>query len=69
MVHFLILELYSRYFDPVKHQPSSSKSINIIQQTAPSLSQYRNERPITIIVIEGIYRTNILQTGLEEEET
>jgi hypothetical protein len=25
---------YSRYFDPVKHQPSSSKSINIIRQTA-----------------------------------
>jgi hypothetical protein len=56
--------LYSRYFDPVKHQPSPSKSINIIQQTAWSLFYYRSERPITTIDIKGIYGTNILQTGL-----
>jgi hypothetical protein len=48
--------LYSRDFDPVKHQPSPSKSINITQT-------------ITIIDIEGIYGTNILQTRLVEGET
>jgi hypothetical protein len=37
IVHFLILELYSRYFNHIRHQPSSSKSINIIQQTKLSL--------------------------------
>ncbi len=67
--HCLILELYSRYFDPFKHQPSPSMSINIIYQTAPSLSQYRSKRPITTIDIEGIYGTNILQTGLAEGKT
>ncbi len=51
------------------HQSSPSKSINIIQQTTPSLSLFRSKRPITTIDIEGIYRTNILQTGLAEGET
>jgi hypothetical protein len=52
--------LYSRYFDPVTHH-HLSKSMNIIHQTALSLSYYRSEWPITIIDIEGIYETNIRQ--------
>jgi hypothetical protein len=61
--------LYSRFFNPVKHQPSPSNSINIVQQTALSLSWYRREKPITTIDIEEIYGTNILQTRLVEGET
>ncbi len=44
--------LYSRYLDPTYHH-HLCKSINIIQKTAPTLSQYRSERPITIIDIVG----------------
>jgi hypothetical protein len=48
--------LYSRYFDPAvplyqKYHHHLCKSINIIHQTAPSLSWYRSEWPITIIDI------------------
>jgi hypothetical protein len=35
VISVLILELYSKYFNPTYHQPSS-KPINIIHQTAPS---------------------------------
>jgi hypothetical protein len=58
----------SRYFDPVKHPSSSSKSMNIIQQTARSLC--RSEWPIIII---DISRRDIWNqyspTGLAEGET
>jgi hypothetical protein len=50
--------LYSRYFDSAvplykKYHHHLCKSINIIHQTAPTLSKYRSEGPITIIDIPG----------------
>jgi magnesium-transporting ATPase (P-type) len=48
----LILEMFSRYFDPIKHQPSSSQSTSYSRQ-GHLLSYYRSKRPITVIHIEG----------------
>ncbi len=50
--------LYSRYFDPTvplykKYRHHLCMSINIIHQTALTLSQYRREWPITNIDIAG----------------
>jgi hypothetical protein len=44
-------ELVFRYFDPANHH--QYESINIIQQTPPTLSEYRSEGPITTIDITG----------------
>jgi hypothetical protein len=44
--------LYSRYFDPADKN-HLCEPINIIQQTAPTLSSYRSEGPITTIDIAG----------------
>ncbi len=58
--------LYSRYFDPIV---PDTKSINIIHQTAPSLSQYRSKWPITIIDIEGYTEPISSKTKLAEDKT
>jgi hypothetical protein len=51
------------------HYPSwPSESINIIHQTAPSLSLYRSEWPITIIDIEGYTTPIFSKTKLAEGE-
>ncbi len=56
--------LHSRYLKPAvplykKYHHHLYKSINIIHQTAPSLSQYRSELPITIIDIVGYTKSII----------
>ncbi len=44
-------ELVFRYFDPAKHH--QYESINIIQQTPPTLSLYRSGGPITTVDVAG----------------
>ncbi len=48
----LILELYSRYFNPTLQQPSGSQLTSYSRQHHLCLS-IESERPITIIDIEG----------------
>jgi hypothetical protein len=56
----------SRYFDPINN--NHLQSINIIHQTAPSLSYYRSEWPITIIDIEGDILNQYSPIGLADGE-
>ncbi len=58
----LILELYSRYFDPHKQQPSGSQKTSFSRQRYLCLS-IGSERPIVIIDIEG-YLELISPNGL-----
>jgi hypothetical protein len=58
--------MFSRYFDPINN--NNLQSMNIIHQTAPSLSYYRSEWPITIIDIEGDIQNKYSPIGLADCE-